>query len=113
MLRLPGDFGGSTDPKLRERGATAAICFCHKKPITRGFVCSVCLTVLCSFAALCPICGSRFTLDMNALPITRPPPLTEQYPELPPLPPEEEKDDQQPAPDEHSMADSSADFGYE
>ena len=49
-----------------------AICFCHRRPITRGFVCSVCLTVLCEFRALCPTCGSRFTLDTDALPVAHP-----------------------------------------
>lgn len=99
MLRLPGD--GALEGRDAERGATAAICFCHRRPITRGFVCSVCLTVLCSFQAQCPTCGSRFMLEADSLPVTRPPPPRQQ-PQQPQQPqePQEEQEAQEDEEDE-------------
>ena len=98
MLRLPGD--GAQDGRDAERGATAAICFCHRRLITRGFVCSVCLTVLCAFQAQCPTCGSRFMLEADSLPVTRPPPPRQQPQQpQPQQPPPEETAQEEEGPD--------------
>lgn len=35
-------------------------CFCHGKPLSEGFVCSVCLGIFCKFIPICPICRSKF-----------------------------------------------------
>ncbi|CAD7702912.1 unnamed protein product [Ostreobium quekettii] len=37
-----------------------ASCFCHRKPIDLGFVCSVCLAVFCQNVKECQICGTHF-----------------------------------------------------
>lgn len=37
-----------------------ASCFCHKKPIDRGWVCSVCLSIFCERAPECSTCGTAF-----------------------------------------------------
>ncbi|CAI5992999.1 unnamed protein product [Closterium sp. NIES-65] len=34
-----------------------ASCFCHKRPVDMGFVCSVCLSIFCSPARTCATCG--------------------------------------------------------
>jgi len=34
-----------------------AACFCHKKVIQTGFVCSVCLSIFCEFNKVCSTCG--------------------------------------------------------
>ncbi|KAJ3036013.1 RNA polymerase II transcription factor B subunit 4 [Rhizophlyctis rosea] len=36
-------------------------CFCHKRVVDVGFVCSVCLSVFCSVTPECPTCKSKFT----------------------------------------------------
>eukprot|EP00798_Chlamydomonas_sp_ICE-L_P027681 gene27681-7323_t len=37
-----------------------ASCFCHKRTIDRGFVCSVCLSIFCQQSPECSICGTVF-----------------------------------------------------
>ncbi|CAI7911546.1 unnamed protein product [Closterium sp. NIES-54] len=37
-----------------------ASCFCHKRPVDMGFVCSVCLSIFCSPARTCATCGAEF-----------------------------------------------------
>ena len=39
---------------------SAAVCFCHKRPLSVGHVCSVCLSVFCEAVAECPTCGTAF-----------------------------------------------------
>ncbi|RYG55509.1 hypothetical protein EON66_05115 [archaeon] len=36
-------------------------CFCHKKHVSKAFVCSVCLSVWCREHAVCPTCGTLST----------------------------------------------------
>mmetsp|Transcript_7435 Transcript_7435/g.19831 ORF Transcript_7435/g.19831 Transcript_7435/m.19831 type:complete len:304 (-) Transcript_7435:528-1439(-) len=38
-----------------------ASCFCHKRPLNVGFVCSVCLSIFCTQLPHCAICGTTFT----------------------------------------------------
>jgi hypothetical protein len=42
-----------------DKGAllTLCRCFCHKKTIDLGFVCSVCLSIFCQFSRECSTCG--------------------------------------------------------
>lgn len=44
-----------------------AACFCHQKLIDVGYVCSVCLSVFCSFTPICTTCNSNFKFDVNML----------------------------------------------
>lgn len=37
-----------------------AACFCHKKVIDIGYVCSVCLSIFCEKIPECTTCGSAF-----------------------------------------------------
>ncbi|XP_026663879.1 general transcription and DNA repair factor IIH subunit TFB4 isoform X1 [Phoenix dactylifera] len=37
-----------------------ASCFCHKKTIDMGYVCSVCLSIFCKHHKKCSTCGSEF-----------------------------------------------------
>ena len=37
-----------------------ASCFCHKKPLDAGFVCSVCLSVYCDERGACQTCDAKF-----------------------------------------------------
>jgi len=44
-----------------------AACFCHRQLIDIGYVCSVCLSVFCSFTPICSTCDSNFQFDLNIL----------------------------------------------
>ena len=46
-------------------------CFCHRKVVDVGHVCSVCLSVFCSFSPICSTCGARFKLRRLAPPPAR------------------------------------------
>ncbi|XP_068678004.1 general transcription factor IIH subunit 3-like isoform X2 [Montipora foliosa] len=46
-----------------------AACFCHRRLVDIGFVCSVCLSIYCQFIPLCLTCQTRFKLP--ALPMAR------------------------------------------
>eukprot|EP00163_Fabomonas_tropica_P003452 TRINITY_DN1294_c0_g1_i11.p1 TRINITY_DN1294_c0_g1~~TRINITY_DN1294_c0_g1_i11.p1 ORF type:complete len:202 (+),score=28.86 TRINITY_DN1294_c0_g1_i11:387-992(+) len=37
-----------------------ATCFCHKKPVDSGYVCSVCLSIFCDKRPECSTCGAEF-----------------------------------------------------
>ncbi|CAH8472748.1 unnamed protein product [Schistosoma turkestanicum] len=39
-----------------------AACFCHKRLIDIGYVCSICLSVFCEFNPICPTCNTPFVL---------------------------------------------------
>jgi len=39
-----------------------ASCFCHKKVIDIGYVCSVCLSIFCDFSPVCSTCGAKFAI---------------------------------------------------
>ncbi|KAJ6809562.1 putative general transcription factor IIH subunit 3 [Iris pallida] len=46
-----------------------ASCFCHKRTIDMGYVCSVCLSIFCKHHKKCSTCGSEFSRalpDLNA-----------------------------------------------
>lgn len=44
-----------------------AACFCHRKLIDVGYVCSVCLSVFCSFTPICSTCNCNFVFDVSML----------------------------------------------
>jgi hypothetical protein len=44
-----------------------AACFCHRKLIDVGYVCSVCLSVFCSFTPICSTCNCNFQFDVGML----------------------------------------------
>uniref|UniRef100_A0ACD5V6Q6 Uncharacterized protein n=1 Tax=Avena sativa TaxID=4498 RepID=A0ACD5V6Q6_AVESA len=51
-----------------------ASCFCHKKTIDMGYVCSVCLSIFCKYHKKCSTCGSEFSRvmpDLNSMPDQR------------------------------------------
>ncbi|XP_062224224.1 general transcription and DNA repair factor IIH subunit TFB4 [Phragmites australis] len=48
-----------------------ASCFCHKKTIDMGYVCSICLSIFCKNQKKCSTCGSEFSRvmpDLNSMP---------------------------------------------
>ncbi|TGZ70736.1 hypothetical protein CRM22_003022 [Opisthorchis felineus] len=54
-------------PDLRSSGFNTGVdfraaCFCHRRLIDIGYVCSVCLSVFCEFSPLCATCGSPFAV---------------------------------------------------
>jgi transcription initiation factor TFIIH subunit 3 len=36
------------------------LCFCHKKVLEIGFVCTICLSIYCSKISVCASCGTEF-----------------------------------------------------
>ncbi|EPZ34189.1 transcription factor Tfb4 [Rozella allomycis CSF55] len=42
-------------------------CVCHQKVIDLGYICSVCLTVYCSFVPICHNCRTKFSFDKKRL----------------------------------------------
>jgi len=42
-----------------------AACFCHRNLIDVGFVCSVCLSIFCSFSPICSTCHTTFKMPMK------------------------------------------------
>ncbi|KAG5457016.1 MAG: transcription factor Tfb4-domain-containing protein [Olpidium bornovanus] len=43
-----------------------AACFCHKRIVDVAHVCSVCLSIFCSFRAVCSTCRTKFTLELGS-----------------------------------------------
>ena len=48
-----------------------ATCFCHRKIISIGYVCSSCLSIFCSFAPKCSTCGTTFDIPRDKAPSKR------------------------------------------
>ncbi|GAM28580.1 hypothetical protein SAMD00019534_117560 [Acytostelium subglobosum LB1] len=42
-----------------------ASCFCHKRIVDIGFVCSVCLSIFCKPSSSCSTCGTKFALKID------------------------------------------------
>eukprot|EP00741_Cyanophora_paradoxa_P022529 tig00021464_g21755.t1 len=40
-------------------------CFCHRKIVDLGFVCSVCLSIFCTFSPICSTCGTKFSIALR------------------------------------------------
>ncbi|KAI8969802.1 TFIIH subunit Tfb4/p34 [Pilobolus umbonatus] len=47
-----------------------AACFCHKKVVDIGFVCSVCLSIFCKWSPVCSTCKTKFAF--RPMPSSRP-----------------------------------------
>lgn len=47
---------------VRQKVSHSAACFCHRNIIDIGFVCSVCLSIFCSFSPICSTCHTIFKL---------------------------------------------------
>ncbi|KAJ1984842.1 RNA polymerase II transcription factor B subunit 4 [Dimargaris verticillata] len=43
-----------------------AACFCHKKVVDIGYVCSVCLSIFCAFSPVCSTCRTKFAFTHMA-----------------------------------------------
>lgn len=46
-----------------------ATCFCHKRSISIGYVCSVCLSVFCEPKVICQVCSVTFVEDSIPSPL--------------------------------------------
>ncbi|KAJ7309751.1 hypothetical protein JRQ81_007816 [Phrynocephalus forsythii] len=44
-----------------------AACFCHRNLIEIGYVCSVCLSIFCSFSPICTTCETAFKISLPAV----------------------------------------------
>ncbi|KAN0035329.1 hypothetical protein ACTA71_004594 [Dictyostelium dimigraforme] len=51
-------------PTLRSVDYRAS-CFCHKKIVDIGYVCSVCLSIFCGHSSSCSTCGTKFSLKID------------------------------------------------
>ncbi|XP_054163882.1 general transcription factor IIH subunit 3-like [Oppia nitens] len=47
---------------VRQKVSHSAACFCHRNIIDTGFVCSVCLSIFCTFSPICSTCHTIFKL---------------------------------------------------
>ena len=52
-----------------------AACFCHRKLVDIGFVCSVCLSIFCKFSPICSTCHTVFKTNLLPKPDRRKRPL--------------------------------------
>ncbi|KAJ6656734.1 hypothetical protein lerEdw1_003622 [Lerista edwardsae] len=44
-----------------------AACFCHRNLIEIGYVCSVCLSIFCTFSPICTTCETAFKISLPAV----------------------------------------------
>lgn len=50
----------------KRKATHRAACFCHRNIIDIGYVCSVCLSIFCTFSPICSSCQTHFKLDVPA-----------------------------------------------
>lgn len=48
----------------RRKATHRAACFCHRNIIDIGYVCSVCLSIFCTYSPICSSCQTHFKLNM-------------------------------------------------
>lgn len=48
----------------RRKATHRAACFCHKNIIDIGYVCSVCLSIFCTFSPICSSCSTHFKVNV-------------------------------------------------
>lgn len=48
----------------KKKAAHQAACFCHRTIIDVGYVCSVCLSIFCTYSPICTTCQSHFKMDV-------------------------------------------------
>jgi len=47
---------------VKKKISMKAACFCHRNLIEMGYVCSVCLSIFCTFSPICSTCNTHFKL---------------------------------------------------
>ncbi|KAK6060265.1 hypothetical protein COOONC_02076 [Cooperia oncophora] len=71
LLGDPASRSLFQQPTLKEVDYRAS-CACHHELVSSGWVCSVCLSVLCQFMPICKACGKfrslRAIFKVNTLP---------------------------------------------
>lgn len=62
MMAFVTDVESRTHLRMPKQRAVdfRASCFCHRRPIDVGHVCSVCLSIFCESVATCTTCGAAF-----------------------------------------------------
>lgn len=55
----------------RRKATTRAACFCHRNIIDVGYVCSVCLSIFCTYSPICTSCQTHFKLNVPTKIINR------------------------------------------
>lgn len=55
----------------RRKATHRAACFCHRNIIDIGYVCSVCLSIFCTFNPICSSCQTHFKLNVSPKVINR------------------------------------------
>jgi transcription initiation factor TFIIH subunit 3 len=49
----------------RRKATHRAACFCHRKIIDIGYVCSVCLSIFCTYSPICSSCQTHFKMNIS------------------------------------------------
>ncbi|WKX98314.1 hypothetical protein Q1695_013751 [Nippostrongylus brasiliensis] len=62
LLSDPSSRSLFSQPTLNEVDYRAS-CVCHHELVSSGWVCSVCLSVLCQFTPICKACGAIFKVN--------------------------------------------------
>lgn len=55
----------------RRKATHRAACFCHRNIIDIGYVCSVCLSIFCTFSPICSSCQTHFKLNLSTKVISK------------------------------------------
>lgn len=55
----------------RRKANHRAVCFCHRNIIDIGYVCSVCLSIFCTFSPICSSCQTHFKIQVPTKVIKR------------------------------------------
>jgi len=58
----PSSVRDTLNIPTQDRVDLRAACFCHKKIVDIGYVCSVCLSIFCSPVPVCSTCRSKFPM---------------------------------------------------
>jgi len=67
MFLPDADIRGKLNLPKSEDIDYRAVCFCHKRFVDIGFVCSVCLSIYCQFVPKCQTCQTRFKLPQLSM----------------------------------------------
>lgn len=55
----------------RRKATHRAACFCHRNIIDIGYVCSVCLSIFCTYSPICSSCQTHFKMNLSPKVITQ------------------------------------------
>lgn len=50
----------------RRKATHRAACFCHRNIIDIGYVCSVCLSIFCTYSPICSSCQTHFKMELSS-----------------------------------------------